>query len=389
MFDFDKVVGTTALEPRPYQKRIVQKAVDMFRGRHLNQKGLAEKNAKTILIESPTGSGKTSMGLMTARGLQEEIPDLQVAWIAMRKNLLGQAERENVSKAIGVKNIQFVSMFCKDPAELFDRSKPLLVVSDEGHHDAAGSMAHIHCQLQSDFVLGLSATPFRCDDLKLCFEKVIKDAGIHRLIADGYLSTFDHYTIDDWSPETVAARYLSDVERWGKSIFYFLDLERCERFNRLLLDAGIRSDVVTGSTDVDSQAEAFADGRLQVLVNCMKLTEGFDCPDLKTVWVRDGSRGPTMQMAGRVLRRHKDLPIKQIVQSKLTKYPFLKVANPRYQYQWEDCSWRSLTINKDIELINLNARYAIATQPVAIPKFIRDRAWKVAKRVSSNDVGGI
>ena len=384
MFDFDKVVASTKLEPRPYQKRIVQQAVDMYRGRHTNRNGHLERAANSILIESPTGSGKTSMGLMTARGLQEEVPDLQVAWVAMRKNLLGQAERENIGKQIGVRNVKFVSMFCKNPAEQFDRTKPLLVVSDEGHHDAAGSMANIHCALKPEFVLGLSATPFRCDDLKLCFEKVIKDAGIHRLISDGYLSTFDHFTIPDWTVDTVAQHYLSDVEKWGKSIFYFLDLEQCYRLNKLLLDAGIRSDVVTGSSDVDSQAEAFADGRLQVLVNCMKLTEGFDCPDLKTVWVRDGSRGPTMQMAGRVLRRHKDLPIKQIVQSKLTKYPFLRVAHARYQFLWENSTWKSLTINPELDDINDAARMAIATSVVVLPQFLRKAMEKRSRRRSDN-----
>jgi superfamily II DNA or RNA helicase len=380
MFDFDKVVTGTTLEPRPYQKRIVQQAVGMFAGRHVNINGQTERAAKSVLIESPTGSGKTSMGLMTARGLQEEHPELQVAWVAMRKNLLAQAERENLSKQIGVRDIQFVSMFSKNPAGLFDRSKPLLVVSDEGHHDAAGSMANIHCSLKPEFVLGLSATPFRCDDLKLCFEKVIKDAGIHRLIADGYLSTFDHFTIPDWTVDTVAKHFLADVDKWGKSIFYFLDLEQCHRLNRLLLDAGIRSDVVTGSSDVESQAEAFASGRLQVLVNCMKLTEGFDCPDLKTVWVRDGSRGPTMQMAGRVLRRHKDLPIKQIVQSKLTKYPFLRVANARYQFLWESQGWKSLTLNENLDGINNAARMAIATSVVILPQFLRKAMDKKPRR---------
>jgi superfamily II DNA or RNA helicase len=238
-------------------------------------------------------------------------------------------------------------------------------------HDAASSMATIHSEIQPEYVLGLSATPFRTDDLKLCFEKIIKDAGIHRLISDGYLSQFDHYTIDDWGVETVAQKYLADVEKWGKSIFYFVNLEQCYQFNRILTDAGIRSDVVTGSTDVETQSEQFGDGRLQVLVNCMKLTEGFDCPSIKTVWVRDSSKGPTIQMAGRVLRTHSDHPVKQIVQSKMTKYPFLKVAHPRYQFLQNGDSWRSLTINKHLELINRNARIAIATNPIVLPSMLR------------------
>lgn len=386
MFDFDKVVAGTKLEPRPYQQRIVQQAVNMFAGRHVNHNGHTEKFAHSVMIESPTGSGKTAMGLLAARCLQEEIKDLRVLWVAMRRNLLVQAERENLAHAVGVRDIEFVSMFNKNPERLADKSRKTLVVVDECHHDAASSMANIHCALKPEFVLGLSATPFRCDDLKLCFEKVIKDAGIHRLIADGYLSTFDHFTIPDWTVDTVAKHFLADVEKWGKSIFYFLDLEQCDRFNQLLINAGIRSDVVTGSSDVESQAEAFASGRLQVLVNCMKLTEGFDCPDLKTVWVRDGSRGPSMQMAGRVLRRHKDIPTKQIVQSNLTKYPFLRVANARYQFLWESRGWKSLTLNENIDVINGAARMAIATSVVVLPAFLRNINTKKRGGRLSNDL---
>jgi len=178
---------------------------------------------------------------------------------------------------------------------------------------------------------------------------------------------------------------LSDPEKWGKSIFYFLDLEQCYRFNRILTDAGIRSDVVTGSSDVESQAEAFANGELTALINCMKLTEGFDCPDLKTVWVRDGSRGPTMQMAGRVLRRHPDLPIKQIVQSKLTKYPFLRVAHSRYQYLWDHGAWKSLTINPQLDDINGAARMAIATSVVVLPAVLRKAKKESRRRQQQRD----
>jgi superfamily II DNA or RNA helicase len=73
----------------------------------------------------------------------------------------------------------------------------------------------LHNIIMPDFVLGMTATPFRTDSMKLCFSKVIKDAGIHQLIQDGYLSRYHHYTIPNWNPNTVAEFYAADPTRWG------------------------------------------------------------------------------------------------------------------------------------------------------------------------------
>ena len=61
--DIETLIASTAVQPRPYQQRIVAKAVDLF----------ADKGLRSILIDSPTGSGKTVMGLLIARALQERL----------------------------------------------------------------------------------------------------------------------------------------------------------------------------------------------------------------------------------------------------------------------------------------------------------------------------
>jgi superfamily II DNA or RNA helicase len=226
MVNVADVIAGTKIEARPYQRRIVTKAIDMFQGRYENGAGEVESNARSILIESPTGSGKTVMAFMAAKAFQVEIPELVVGWVAMRRNLLAQAERENVEKGINVKNLHMVSMFDGEPKELLKASEaglPTLMVVDEAQHDAASSMAHLHNVIKPTFILGLSATPFRQDNVKLCFDKVIKDAGIHQLIQEGYLSQYDSYSIPDWSVETVVETYLREPKRWGKSIFYFCE----------------------------------------------------------------------------------------------------------------------------------------------------------------------
>src|SRR4051794_25680116 len=101
--DLDTLIAGTAVEPRPYQRRIVGKAVELF-----SRQGL-----RSILIDSPTGSGKTVMGLLVARALQEQA-GLRVGWVAMRRYLLAQARAENEQRRIGVE-AAWISMFDREP----------------------------------------------------------------------------------------------------------------------------------------------------------------------------------------------------------------------------------------------------------------------------------
>ncbi len=107
-----------SFEKRPYQDRIVKKTVDMFMGRYVKPNGETQIHSRSVMIESPTGSGKTVMALKALSELQKEVPDLEVGWVAMRRNLLHQAARENVDKGFNIRNIHFTSMFDKNPAEL-------------------------------------------------------------------------------------------------------------------------------------------------------------------------------------------------------------------------------------------------------------------------------
>lgn len=380
----DAIIAKTRVEPRPYQRRIVSKAIDMFCGRWKAADGTPELAARSVMIESPTGSGKTVMALLACKALENEYPDLTIGWVAMRRNLLAQASRENTEKGINVENIHFISMFDKSPDKLIEAKaagRKVLLVIDEAQHDAASSMAHLHNIIEPQFILGMTATPFRTDKMKLCFDKIIKDAGIHQLIQDGYLSKFDHFSIPKWDAATVADHYCAEPERWGKSIFYFVNLQECFKLHGIFRERGIMSDVVTGESDWEEQLDMFRNGDLPCLINCMKLTEGFDEPSLQTAWVRDSGKGCTMQMGGRAFRKHADFPVKQIVQSKNTRWPFIRTAMPRMQYLWQNDAWASLQVNPEINKINQNARVAIAMTEVDLPKFVTDRMLKKVQRI--------
>lgn len=380
----DSIIARTRIEPRPYQRRIVGKVLDMYGGRWKGLDGKVEQAASSIMIESPTGSGKTVMALLACKAMKDEYPNLVIGWVAMRRNLLAQAARENAEKGINVADIHFISMFDKSPDVLIDakaNGHPIMLVIDEAQHDAASSMAHLHNIVTPDYILGMTATPFRTDRMKLCFDKIIKDAGIHQLIQDGFLSQFDHYSIPNWDAQTVADHYCAEPDRWGKSIFYFVSLDACFELHSIFRNRGIVSDVVTGSSDWEDQLDRFRDGETPCLINCMKLTEGFDEPSLQTAWVRDSGKGCTMQMGGRAFRKHPKFPVKQIVQSKNTRWPFIRTALPRMQYLWQNDEWESLQVNPRINAINNNARMAIATTMVEIPKFVLERQMKKSARL--------
>lgn len=71
--------------------------------------------------------------------------------------------------------------------------------------------------------------------------------------------------------------------------------------------AGIRTAVITGATPQQERLEAysaFQKGQVQVLVNCMVLTEGFDMPQASVACIARATRSRNLyvQMAGRVLR---------------------------------------------------------------------------------------
>ena len=179
-------------------------------------------------------------------------------------------------------------------------------------------MANVYSHIRPRKILGLSATPFRNDRFKLCFEKVIRDAGIHQLIQDGYLSPYHHYTIPEHSPESVASVFIREPGRWGQSLVFFHRYVDCIRCRDLLVAGGIGAEVVSASTDRQRQIDDFASGHIQVLVNMLILAEGFDCPCLRTVFCRPSGKLCTIQMGGRAFRKHPAIPYKQIVQCKNT-----------------------------------------------------------------------
>lgn len=171
-------------------------------------------------------------------------------------------------------------------------------------------------------------------------------------------------------PAEVVGFYCRERKRWGKSILYFHTLEQCAEAHALLVAESVRADVVTGSSDREGQIQAFRAGQLDVLINCVVLAEGFDCPELKTVFCRPSCRGVTIQMCGRAFRKHPDLPFKQIVQCRQTCWPFVRTAAAALQYTWTDNGWQTLTVNPHIERVQARTLQALARIDIQLPRIL-------------------
>ncbi len=364
------VLSATKAEAREYQVRVIQKAVDAFLG-----------NRKAVLVNSPTGSGKSIMGLAAARRLQIEDPDAGVGWVAMRRNLLTQIAEMNENLQMGVRGLQPISMFNNNPPTVDREGRKIkLLVLDECHHQAVSSMMHLYDTIQPKWDLGLTATPFRTDRMRLTYQVVIRDISIQQLIEQSYLSPYHLFIIDAWTPETVAATYLREPQRWGQSVFFWHTRDQAEECVSLLRTGGMRTELVTAESDRERQLDAFEAGEVDCLVNMLILTEGFDCSQLRTVFVRDSQRGPTIQMAGRVFRRHPGVEYKNLVQSQHTHWPFSRTADPLYTYTWKDEQWRSHKLSPEIERVATRALMLMAQSDVKLPDFMLKKQMEGRRR---------
>ena len=342
------------LQVRDYQQRIVDHVVQAVEDGH-----------KSVLIESPTGAGKTVVAHLVAKRLHE-MYGWTTGWTAMRRHLLRQAEADN-RRLLGFEHVKYFSMFDKTPPTDGD-----VLILDEGHHSASETATTLYGMVKPKLFLATTATPFRSDRMKLCFSKTIRDAGTRALIDSGWLSPFHQYTFEgDWTPQAVADLYLREPQRWGPTVVFFLTLAECFRCQGLLRSRGVRCEVVHGGSDQETQIAAFNRGNVPVLLNVVILTEGFDSPQLRTVFVRPGSKGPTIQMSGRALRKHPDKPFAQIVQNAKTKWPFAKIASPEAKFVLDDRRWRRRqAVPERVRAASTNSMLAIPKIDVQLPRYL-------------------
>jgi superfamily II DNA or RNA helicase len=303
-------------------------------------------------LSAPTGSGKTIMGLyLIAKRRQPTVvivhtKDLAHQWIQRIEQFLGipgdqvgllGAGKKRIGEKVTVALVQTLYRMTDDVAPRIGQ-----IVVDECHRAPSRTFTEAVTAFDSRYMLGLSATPWRRDKLsRLIFwylgdvhhevDKTQLEQEGHILKADvvfrptrfepyvdpvnDYSRMLSELTADDARNRLIAA----DVEkeaREGEGICLVLSdrKKHCEMLHGILrfkygLDAGL----LTGDLSDEARKrvlENLHQGRVKVLIATGQLIgEGFDCPDLSTLFLATPIRfsGRVMQYLGRILRpsRHK------------------------------------------------------------------------------------
>jgi superfamily II DNA or RNA helicase len=295
----------------------------------------------------PTGAGKTVVFSALASQWQAEHGG-RVVILAHREELIRQAadkyrsvnpnavvgivkaERNETSAPVVVASVQTLA----GQHRLDQLDDVSLVIVDECHHATAPSYRRVLDHFGGTAV-GFTATMARGDGAALgtVWDQIAYERSILRMIRDGYLvdvagvrievpdldlsgvrkiggdyseGVLGDRIMDSIAPATVASAYRQHAA--GKSAILFAPtVQTAQVFAEAFEAEGFTSRAVWGDIPKDERRQVLADfdaGRVDVLCNCMVLTEGFDSPRAEVcIIARPTASAPLyVQMVGRVLR---------------------------------------------------------------------------------------
>lgn len=209
-----------------------------------------------------------------------------------------------------------------------------LIITDECHHAAAASYKKIYQAFPEALHVGVTATMARGDSVGLgeVWEDVVYSKSVLWMMSKGYLTDVEAQRVDlsvdladvkasrgDYQAgdlgrammETEAHRPIAAAYRKyagdRRGIVFTPTVETAHATADELNTAGVKTAVISGETPRDERRRAFEDfrtGRVQVLSNCMVLTEGFDAPWAEVAVIARPTQSQPLyaQMVGRVLR---------------------------------------------------------------------------------------
>lgn len=331
---------------RDYQKRVLREVSDAF------------KLKKRVLLQMPTGSGKTK----TAAYIVEKFASTgrTVLWLVHRDELLSQASQvfanddlshrlicsHKTQKAVASK---YDKRFLSDDASVIISTSqtlirrigkldinPDLIIADEAHLSLNATNRKIISNWHNAQLLGLTATPERTDgqDFSDIYDVLICGQQIHELIKSGSLAKYrvfippvgfnsvkprikggdyDPAMLDEELDSPVVfgdvLRHYGELCGGKPAIGFCPSVSIARKFACEFLAGGYRAIALDAETDGDTRREALeqlAVGKIDVIFSVGILIEGTDVP-LATValWLRrTTSTAIWLQGNGRVLRPH-------------------------------------------------------------------------------------
>jgi DNA repair protein RadD len=303
---------------------------------------LLRRGVKTILLQAPTGFGKTVLAGHMLKTASER--NFSSWFIVHRRELVKQSSatfnRFGINHGIvaaGFDGSRFRPVQVCGLQTLARRYRQLappgFVVWDEAHHIAAGSWAEIHRAFPDAVHIGLSATPQRLDGtgLRSFFSEIVHGPSIAQLIDDGFLSDYRmyrpgglnldgvHQVAGDFNKKelenalnnsTVTGDAIAHYFKYAlgrRAIMFEASIARSQNAVAKFKAAGVSAEHVDGDTDPavrDAAMARFIAGHTLVLSNVDLFGEGVDVPAVEALIDCAPTMSLTrcMQRWGRVLR---------------------------------------------------------------------------------------
>ena len=318
---------------RPYQAEAVQAIRLAFANRR-----------RSVLFVLPTGGGKTvvfshiaeqaaakgnRIGILVHRVELLEQASASLAALGVRHGLIAANRSMDLSAPVQVASVATLARrLHKLPADLFQ-----LLVVDEAHHSNAGTWGKVLGHCATARILGVTATPIRCDGRGLgeWYEELILGPSPAWLTEQGYLAPARVLAPPGVSMSGVrkrmgdydlsqAGELLQQGQAMGDALGHYrqhLDgrtaiafccsVAHAEAVAELFQREGIAAASIDGTMDPATRRrllEQLGRGELKVLTSCALIGEGVDVPSVAGCILLRPTQSVALhlQMIGRCLR---------------------------------------------------------------------------------------
>lgn len=292
------------IELRDYQSEVINRARQAFR------------RSRRVLIQAPTGSGKT---VLAAYMIAQTVARGDSAWFACHRAELVDGTSKTLRKfdqphgIIGagypLDTSQSVQVCSIDTLKnrLHILRAPKLAIIDEAHHCSAAGWAKVTDWLHDNgaCIIGLSATPRRLDGkgLDAHFDDLVIGPDVLWLIEQGHLSPYRIFAppgpdmsgvkkrMGDYATSETAERVdrptlIGDiVTHWDKhargmrTVAFGVTVAHSQHIADSFSASGIAAAHLDGNTDRETRARTiveFSSGKIDVICNVNLFGEGFD-----------------------------------------------------------------------------------------------------------------
>ena len=324
---------------KPYTYTLLKKQTKTLRPYQSDIVDRASKAKGSVLIELPTGGGKS---LIAKEIIRQETDKGGIALVVAPKITL----LEQLADTFDELDPQIIhgqrdydsshNVFVSTLQTAHKRKlgfTPTLIVIDEAHFGFTGKMLK---QLLDSFtgkVIALSATPYSKDGKPLeGFKTHLNDYSLDYMINNSYLVPIISYqpvkvdlkgirvTSGDYNQgdldqkfnniesvmQVIDATKEKILER-KKALVFCITIKHSEAMAKAYNEAGVSAMVIHSQQSKEQQQQAlqaFKSGRIKVLTNVDMLTTGFDVPSTDTIVLARATKSQNLykQMVGRVLR---------------------------------------------------------------------------------------